>query len=446
MARPFCYCVAVSFPASFRRVLTRPLSSHIERACGPLGLRRLAGLKWFWMDGVFSQAQESFSGDYIPLFALAAGASAESIGLLAAAASLLSIAGFLPGAIAGSRLRARKPLVLVSGGTVGRLFLPLLALSPFLVQSGASLVFLIIALNALRILAGSFANASWTSLVADLVPSANRGRYFASRNMAIGLVALVASPLAGQIIGTINGRAVHSFPGYQVSLLAAFALGMASTVSFSRIPEPPARRPARLRQKARGFADLIRRNPPFAWLAASSLVWGLSLTMASPFFNVYLVTDLGGNAAAVGIAAGVFSLAGLFGQAAFGRLTDLRGSRAILVLTGLLIPIFPLAWALARVPFHVYLINVGSGFLWAGYNLASFNILLEMSPAEDRESAVGIYQSAVAASAVLGPLVGGYLIGAVGYKVVFVLSGVGRLAGTMLFLAMARQRKRPPGE
>jgi MFS family permease len=89
----------------------------------------------------------------------------------------------------------------------------------------------------------------------------------------------------------------------------------------------------------------------------------------------------------------------------------------------------------------VYLINVGSGFLWAGYNLASFNILLEMSPVEDRESAVGIYQSAVAASAVLGPLLGGYLIGVVGFKVVFVLSGVGRLAGMILFLAMARQRK-----
>jgi len=220
----------VSFPEFIQHAFARPLSSHIERACGPLGLRRLAGLKWFWMDGVFGQAQESFSGDYIPLFALAAGASAGGIGLLAAAASLLSIAGFLPGAIVGSRLRARKPLVLVSGGTVGRLFLPLLALSPFLVQSGASLVFLIIALNALRILAGSFANSSWTSLVADLVPSANRGRYFASRNMAIGLVALVASPLAGQIIGAINGRTVHSFPGYQVSLLAAFALGMVSTV------------------------------------------------------------------------------------------------------------------------------------------------------------------------------------------------------------------------
>jgi MFS family permease len=432
----------VSFTSELRRGLRRPLSSHIARTCGPLGLRRLAGLKWFWIDGVFSQAQESFAGDYIPLFALAAGASAGNIGVLAAAASFLSIAGFLPGAIVGSRLRTRKPFVLASSGIAGRLFLPLLALAPFLVHSGPSLIYLIIALNALRVLAGSFANASWTSLVADLVPSANRGRYFASRNMAIGLAALAASPLAGLIIGTINGRTVQAFPGYQVSLLAAFTLGMVSTLSFSRIPEPPARRPARLGVKARGLLDLVRRNPAFAWLAASSLVWGVSLTMATPFFNVYLVTALGGNAAAVGTAAGVFALTGLFGQAAFGRLIDRRGSRAILVLTGFLIPIFPVLWALARAPGHVYLLNVGSGFLWAGYNLASFNILLEMSPTEDREAAVGLYQSVVAASAVLGPLLGGYLAGTAGYQVVFVLSGVGRLAGTILFLAMARQRKK----
>lgn len=435
-----CYRVFVTLPSAVRRVFLRPLSSHIRRICGQLGPRRLSGLKWFWTDGLFAQAAESFSTDYVPLFALAAGASAGGIGLLAAIASLLSIAGFLPGALIASRLRARKTFILATGYGASRLMLPLLAVLAVFWSPGPLLVGLIIAVNAIRILAGSFGNPAWTSLVADLVPVEARGRYFASRNMAIGLAALAASPLAGQIIGTINGRTVHALRGYQVSFLLAFALGAASTILFSRVPEPPARRPAMPRGKARGFLDLIRRNPPFAWLAASSLVWGVSLTMATPFFNVYLVTALGGNAASVGTAAGVFALAGLFGQAAFGRLVDRRGSRAVLVLTGFLIPIFPLLWALATAPLHVYLINVGSGFLWAGYNLANFNILLEMSPPEDRESAIGIYQSVVAASAVVGPLVGGLLAGAVGYQAVFVLSGLGRLAGTGLFLAMVQRR------
>ena len=93
----------------------------------------------------------------------------------------------------------------------------------------------------------------------------------------------------------------------------------------------------------------------------------------------------------------------------------------------------------------MYLINVGAGVLWAGYNLASFNMLLELSPREDRESGVALYQSAVSASAVLGPLVGGLVIAAVGYQAVFILSGAGRLAGSILFVLFVRPRRAPAG-
>ena len=128
------------------------------------------------------------------------------------------------------------------------------------------------------------------------------------------------------------------------------------------------------------------------------------------------------------------------GQALFGSLSDRRGNRAVLVLTGVLIPILPILWVFARVPYHVYLINLGSGVLWAGYNLASFNMLLELSPLSDRESGVALYQSAVSASAVLGPLVGGLIIASAGYHAAFILSGAGRIVGSILFIAMVRPR------
>jgi MFS family permease len=402
--------------------------------CGPIGRRRLYGLRWFWREGIFVQAAESFSADYIPLFALAAGATASNIGMLAAAANLLSVAGFLPGALIASRLRSRKAAVLATTYGPSRLMLPVLALLPFVVPAGPTLVFLIIAVNALRALGGSLGNAAWTSFVADLVPLESRGRFFSSRFIAIGIAALVASPLAGWIIRMVNGTSVHALPGYQVSLVSAFAVGLVSFAFFLRIPEPPGRAP--MRGTARDLVGLLRRNPPFAWLVASSLVWGAALNMAGPFFNVFIVTDLGGSAASVGIIAGTFALTGLFGQVVFGRLTDRRGNRRVLVLTGLLIPVLPVLWAFARAPWHGCIFNLAAGFLWAGYTLASFNFLLEMSPPEDRESSFAIYQTAVAASAVIGPLLGGFLAGVAGYRLVFVISGVGRLAAAILFIAL----------
>jgi MFS family permease len=420
-----------------------PLAAHLQRLCGPLPQRRAAGLRWFWREAVFLQASESFSTDYIPLFALAAGATSTDIGILAAAANLLSVAGFLPGAMIAARLRTRKAMVLATGYGPSRLLLPFLALLPLLVPAGPVLVFLIIAVNALRILGGSMGAPAWTSFVADLVPQQSRGRFFSSRMFASGITALAVSPLAGFIIRTINGADTRALPGFQVSLVAAFALGLVSVAFFLKIPEPPARTPQRLGRQVRGLVDLLRRNPAFTWLAVSSFVWGAALNMAGPFFNVFIVTDLGGNAAAVGTTAGVFAFTGLVGQLVFGRLADRRGNRWILVRTGFLIPVLPVLWSFARVPLHGYLINAPSGFLWAGYNLASFTILLEMCPAEDREAAFALYQTVVSASAVLGPLLAGLLIPLVGYRVIFAVSGAGRLLGTVLFLVFARPRRRP---
>ena len=424
----------------------RLLARHLDRTCGPFGVRRLAGLKWFWLDGAFSQAQDSSSADYIPLFALAAGASAGTIGVLAAVGNLVSIAGYLAGAAVAWRLRQRKPFVLAAGGVASRLMVLFLALLPLVTGHGFLLVSLIIALNALRLMFGSLGTPPWASMAADLVPSESRARYFASRNVAMGVVALVMSPLAGWIVRTVNTGAPHDMLGYQVTLLLAFLCGMASTYSFSRIPEPPAGVPGRLRRRTRNFVALLRNNPAFGWLAASSFVWGFSLNVASPFFNVYLVTGLHGTSANVGVATGVAALTGLAGLALFGNLSDRRGNRAVLVLTGVLIPLLPFAWTFAREPYHVYIINTASGVLWAGYNLASFNMLLELSPFEEREAGVALYQSVVSASAVLGPLVGGLLIAEAGYHAAFLVSSVGRLAGSVLFILFVKpSRTRPPG-
>lgn len=421
-----------------------PLSRHLDRTCGPFHARRLAGLKWFWLDGAFSQAQDSSSLDYIPLFALAAGATAGIIGVLAAVGNLVSILGYLWGAQIAYRLRQRKPFVVAAGGGASRLMVLFLALVPLVFGHGVALVFLIIALSALRLMLSSLANPPWASMAADLVPPDSRGRYFASRNVAMGAVALVVSPLAGWIVRTVNVRTSSHLLGFQATLLLAFLCGMLSTYSFSRIPEPPLGVPDRLRKRTRNVVDLLRRNPAFAWLAASSFVWGFSLSVASPFFNVYLVTGLHGTSTNVGIATGVSALTGLAGLALFGNQSDKRGNRAVLVLTGVLIPILPLLWVFARAPYHVYMINTASGVLWAGYNLASFNMLLELSPLEEREAAVALYQSAVAASAVLGPLVGGLLIATVGYHAAFIVSGVGRFAGSILFILFVRPAKSEP--
>ncbi len=88
------------------------------------------------------------------------------------------------------------------------------------------------------------------------------------------------------------------------------------------------------------------------------------------------------------------------------------------------------------------IVNAFTGFLWAGYNLASFSLLIMLTPDHQRPRAVALYQTAVLGSAVVGPLLGGYLADSVGFKPVFVLSSAGRFLGMALFLWLTIRPRR----
>jgi dipeptide/tripeptide permease len=49
---------------------------------------------------------------------------------------------------------------------------------------------------------------------------------------------------------------------------------------------------------------------------------------------------------------------------------------------------------------------------------------------------VALYQTGVFASAFIGPIVGGFLADNVGFELIFGLSGLGRLMGMVIFVAM----------
>ena len=91
-------------------------------------------------------------------------------------------------------------------------------------------------------------------------------------------------------------------------------------------------------------------------------------------------------------------------------------------------------WAFFTAPWQVGVNNAFGGFLWAGYNLANFNLLLQLTPNEGRGRAVALYQTGVFAAAVVGPLVGGYIADHVSFQLTFLLSGLGRLIATGMFV------------
>ncbi len=415
----------------------RPLDQTIEtQAQSQLTPRTLVGLRFFWLDGLFAAISENFYLSFVPLFALAYGASNGEIGWLTAVGNLLGAAALFPGAQVIERVRRRKPVVLWAGAGVGRMMLLGLALLPFLDGGPRLAIVAIIALNGVRSFASNFGNPGWTAIVADLVPGQMRGRYFGNRNLAMGIAALIVTPFAGWLIRAVNAQTGSPVMGYQWTFALAFAFGMISTLAFSRIPEPARVAGSAQVHKRGDLRQAIRHSPGFLGLVISAFVWNMALQVAAPFFNVYLVSEFGASTITIGLLASVSSLTALFGQRVFGPLMDRRGAIWVSLITGFIIPVLPFGWMFITAPWQVGLINTLGGFVWAGYSLANFNLLLDLTPDASRPRAVALYQTAVFTSAVAGPLLGGYVADAVSFQTVFGMSAVGRLMGMIIFALM----------
>jgi len=396
-------------------------------------------LRWFWFDGVFASGSDSIVVAYLSLFVLVLGATRAQIGLMSALSSLSAALLLLPGATLVERRGHRKRIVVLSGGGVSRLALLLLALVP-LFFAGPTAVCIAIALTILRSAFGNLGVPAWVSLTADIVPLSWRGRYFSSRNMAMGAANILMTFLVGQLITLVGGT-----NGYQLAMGLAFAIGMASTYSFARLEEPLASAPPEVKDRDSQWPLLqhLRAHPDFLIFCATAAVWNLSLNIAGPFFNLYLVENLRASAGIVGALSVVTTLAALPGQRLFGTLVDRCGTRRVQLVTGLLIPLMPWAWALIRSPWHVVPINLVAGFLWAGYELANFNFLLILTPEDRRPRYSAVYQIVVTVALAGGAALGGIVAQRWGYTPVFVLSGIGRLCAALLFARFVRQPASP---
>lgn len=381
-------------------------------------------LRWFSLDGLFAQVVEAVNVNFTGLYVLALGATSAQIGWMTALSSFSAALLLLPGGVLADR-RERRQWLCLSGGFIARTAILLLALLP-LAFSGPTGIYVAIGLVVVRESLANLILPAWTALAADLVPLQWRGRYFGARNFAMGLAGMAATLIVGELITRHSGAG-----GYQLAFGLAWAAGLVSLFSFARLI-PPADPPAGFTAPAVSFRTLLTPSPFWAFAAAAAL-WNFALNISGPFFNVYVIEGLHGDAGVVGLLAVVSAVSGLPGQRLFGPLVDRWGPRRVQLLTGLLIPGLPLAWMLVTNPYQPMLINLVGGFLWAGFQIASFSLLLAITPEALRPRYTALYQIVVLASLAAGAAWGSAVIGLWGYKATFLMSAIGRFTAMLLF-------------
>ncbi len=396
------------------------------------GSRR--GRRLFWADGLVSNISESFVTNFTNPYALSLSATNAQMGIMSSLANLAAALALLPGARLDERFESRRRIV-VATSVLHRLLLIGIALLPLLFQGGA--IYAFIALVAVRSFFSQLGFPAWSAFTADLVPARIRGRYFGSRNIGLGVAALIFTPLAGRL-----AEAIGIPTGYQVGFILAGLVGFAAVTIFARIPDPPRDRPtdeSQAEAKQPVWA-MLRAHPRFAAFSAVAVLWNLSIMVAGPYFSVYIVRNLLASPTQIGLLAAANSLFNIAGQRVWGRINDRKGAAWVMGLTGLLIPLIPAFYAVAPNAWWLIAVECFSGFAWSGYGLSSFNLMLGLAPAEQRARFSAVYQIAVFSASFVGPLLGTVLVGIWDIRLLFWLSFAGRLLASLLFMITVRMR------
>lgn len=197
--------------------------------------------------------------------------------------------------------------------------------------------------------------------------------------------------------------------------------------------------------RLRAFSALRHRN--FRWFFLNIGVQ--SFGQGIQFLGIgWLILDLTGEKTLLGLAVSIFGVSNLFFTFAGGVIADRVERRLFLIMCILGIGAVTVALGLLTLfdivaIWHIFLAVFLLGALSAMQMPARFALAADLVPREDMMNAVALHTSIGQIGNMLGPLVGGWFIQAMGTWSAIMLNGVSILVGILFLLAMSRPPPTP---
>ncbi|MFB0534522.1 MAG: MFS transporter [Anaerolineae bacterium] len=393
-----------------------------------------------YVDTAWFGVLNGIAATFVSVFAIRLGASNKEIGWLAALPALVNVFWLIPSARLIEGQRRRLPIILLTG-FLQRLGYLLIALMPLFVCTHR--VEAVIILNALITLPTAIINVAITSLMADLTSMEKRARMVSIRNVLLSSVGMIVVLAGGRFLDLIP------FPlNYQLLFGLGTGVSMLSLYYLKRIRVPDAvsaRHQARPKElltlRLRHFVRTVTGQRDFMRFAAAIFVFHWGLYLPSALYSIYRVRDLQASDAWVGFLATVMSAATILSYLWWGRGTEKRGNRLVLTVSSLGLALYPTLTGLSPRLEPLIIVSVIGGAFSAGYNLSSFNFMLEVCPPERRPSYVAIYTSLVNVTACLAPLLGTFLADLSSVRTALLIAGGVRLIGAVFLYGLLPSSK-----
>jgi MFS family permease len=306
------------------------------------------------------------------------------------------------------------------------------------------LVYLTLTLVGLSSVLAALGSASWMSWLAALVPAKLRGRYYSIRNVVSNIVSLFCLPIASFIISHWQEGAIA---GYGVILGISVLAGVASLIcQHFMVDINPQKYQSECQVEYKDTNSLILTNSffinkefikkefQFLFYQNRNLVilliyfslWGFAVNLSTPFFNLYMLENLGVDITWVTLFSSLGNGANMLMLLVWGRVSDRFGNRQLLIFAGLAIAITPLFWLFTGISevqsqLWIYLIifHIFLGGSWAAIDLGSNNIQIEAAPIQHHAIFFALVSALTGIGSALGTTLGGILAQYAHYEGIF---------------------------
>ncbi len=395
-------------------------------------------------EGSFAVVASGIGDNYIVPFAVELNASTTQIGIMSSLTGFLSPIGQLIGAHVMEK-RSRKGIAVIAAFLQACMWVFVVALGGFL--WGNVLVFLLPVLLILiwsgNIVSGSVSGPPWFSLMGDIVPDDQRGRYFAKRNVVMNALAIAAILFLSVFLQTLKDDALTNL-GFIVIFLIAFGSRLTSSFLLSRHYYPPFALEKTEYVKLWDFLKEVPRSNFGRFVLLATLI-NFGQMIGGPFFGVHMLENLNFSYETYIMINLSQTLTAIILYPFLGKFSDKYGNIRMLRIGACIVPILPIFWVFFTDPLNLILFpQVIGGLGWTAFNLAASNFIYDSVPSHKRGFYVAYYNFLVGIGILGGGLTGSALITIfpdvmTNFKFVFLMSGIVRIAVVAILLPKIKE-------
>jgi MFS family permease len=360
-------------------------------------------------EGGFATIRQSLGDSYIAPFAIALNASNVMVAMLSSITGLLGPISQMFSARLIEKYK-RKKILLKTTFYEAFLWIPFIILA-FLFYKGilvSTLPFLLIFFFSLYTIIAQMPVPAWFSWMGDIVDEDYRGKWFAKRNLVVGIVSLIFTILAALFLDFVKKRNLIML-GFMVLFFLAMIARFISRHFLKKAYEP------RLKLKKGyyfSFFQFLKKanSSNFGKFAIYRSIFTFGAAIASPFFAVYMLRNLNFSYITFMIVVMSQVLVTALMMRVWGKFADKYGNYEVIKITILLVPLYPMLWLFSdKLLFLILGPSLVGGIAWSGLNLATSNFIFDAVTPEKRGLIVSYFRVLDGVGIFLGAGLGGLL-------------------------------------